>query len=208
MEDDDLMVTITIEPPEASFQQLTGLDEEQALDLVAHTLAHVGVETPVEVGILISTDDALRILNRDFREIDATTDVLSFPFQDEPIIEAPAEQLWQPEADDTEPGPNGVSSDFGAATDEVDEDDIADELEDELDDEEDDRFLYLGDVAISHEAVERQAAEAGHSVAWECAYLLTHGVLHLVGYDDKTDAGYQAMVAQQEAILAALDITK
>ena len=51
MQDDDLMVTITIEPPEASFEQLTGLSEEQTLDVIAHTLAEVGVEEPVEVGV-------------------------------------------------------------------------------------------------------------------------------------------------------------
>jgi probable rRNA maturation factor len=210
MQDDDLMVTITIEPPEASFEQLTGLNEEKALDVIAHTLAHVGIETPVEVGVLISTDEQLRILNRDFREVDAPTDVLSFPFQDEPLVSAPAEQLWQPEADEA-PGLNGATTDatldYGAATDEEDEDEVGDDLE-EFEEEEDDRFLYLGDIAISHETAARQAAQAGHSVGWECAYLLTHGVLHLVGYDDKTDAGYRAMVAQQEEILAELGIAK
>jgi probable rRNA maturation factor len=209
MEEDDLMVTITIEPPEASFEQLTGLTEEQTLDVIAQALAQVGVEEPVEVGVLISTDEQLRILNRDFREIDAATDVLSFPFQDEPMVQAPAEQLWQPESEDT-PGMNGAATDatldFGAATDE-DEDDIGDELDD-LEDEEEDRFLYLGDIAISHETASRQAAQAGHSLGWECAYLLAHGVLHLVGYDDKTEAGYQAMVAQQEKILAQAGIAK
>jgi probable rRNA maturation factor len=79
MQDDDLMVTITIEPPETSFEQLTGLSEEQTLDVIAQTLAQAGIDEPVEVGVLISTDEQLRILNRDFREIDAATDVLSFP---------------------------------------------------------------------------------------------------------------------------------
>lgn len=207
MEDDDLMVTITIEPPEASFEQLTGLSEEQTLDVIAHALAQVGVETPVEVGVLISTDEQLRILNRDFREMDTATDVLSFPFQDEPLVEAPAELLWQPE-DEHAPGMNGATTDatldYGAATDA--EDEVGDDLEEF--EEEDERFLYLGDIAISHETAARQAAQAEHSVGWECAYLLAHGVLHLVGYDDKTDAGYQAMVARQETILAELGIAK
>jgi large subunit ribosomal protein L21 len=88
-----------------------------------------------------------------------------------------------------------------------DDDEVGDDLE-EFEDEEDDRFLYLGDIAISHETATRQAAQAGHSLGWECAYLLAHGVLHLVGYDDKTDAGYQAMTARQEKILAELGIAK
>jgi probable rRNA maturation factor len=207
MQDDDLMVTITIEPPEASFEQLSGLSEEQTLDVIAHTLAEVGVEEPVEVGVLISTDEQLRILNRDFREIDASTDVLSFPFQDEPMVQAPADQLWQPEPDDA-PGMNGATTDTLADyADAGDDDEVGDDLE-ELEEEEDDRFLYLGDIAISHETAARQAAQAGHSLGWECAYLLAHGVLHLVGYDDKTEAGYQAMTARQEKILAELGIAK
>jgi rRNA maturation RNase YbeY len=125
------------------------------------------------------------------------------------MVQAPAELLWQPEADD-EPGVNGATTDgaldYGAASDE-DADEVGDDLE-EFEDEEDDRFLYLGDVAISHETAARQAAQAEHSVGWECAYLLAHGVLHLVGYDDKTEAGYQAMVARQEQILAELGIAK
>jgi probable rRNA maturation factor len=212
LEEEDLMVTITIEPPEASFEQLTGLTEEQTLEVIAQSLAQVGVEEPVEVGVLISTDEQLRILNRDFREVDAATDVLSFPFQDEPMVQAPSEQLWQAEAEEA-PGMNGATTDaaldFGAATDEAeDEDDIGDDLDVLEDEEGEDRFLYLGDIAISHETAARQATQAGHSLGWECAYLLAHGVLHLVGYDDKSDAGYQAMVAQQEKILAQVGIAK
>jgi probable rRNA maturation factor len=56
--------------------------------------------------------------------------------------------------------------------------------------------------------VVRQAAAAGHSVAWECAYLFAHGLLHLMGYDDSTDAGYRAMVAHQEAVLTDAHITR
>jgi len=192
MQDEDLMVTITIEPPEASFEQLTGLSEEQTLDVIAHTLAEVGVEEPVEVGVLISTDEQLRILNRDFREIDASTDVLSFPFQDEPMVQAPADQLWQPEPEDA-PGMNGATTEALAEFEDADDDDeVGGDLEG-FEEEEDDRFLYLGDIAISHETATRQAAQAGHSLGWECAYLLAHGVLHLVGYDDKSDEDAKEM---------------
>lgn len=213
--DDELpvAVTITIEPPEATLGEVTGLDEEQTLNVIAAALDHLEVDQPIEIGVLITTDDALRVLNRDFRGLDEATDVLSFPSLDEPLIDAPADQLWQVEEDSgelddpeleaaMEPGLNGAAPDL-ADDDAVDEDDDA--LFDDLDESE---YLYLGDIALSHEAVKRQATQAGHSVAWECAYLLAHGVLHLAGYDDQTDAGYKAMVAHQEAILAELDIHK
>ena len=67
-------------------------------------------------------------------------------------------------------------------------------------------MLHLGDIAFSQSAVERQAVQAGHSSAWELAYVLAHGVLHLVGYDDLTDAGYRTMVAHQEAVVAAMGL--
>jgi probable rRNA maturation factor len=51
----------------------------------------------------------------------------------------------------------------------------------------------------------RQAAAAGHSPRQEFLYLLAHGILHLVGYDDQTQAGYETMVRKQEAILAATE---
>jgi probable rRNA maturation factor len=35
-------------------------------------------------------------------------------------------------------------------------------------------------------------------------YLLAHGVLHLVGYDDHTEAGYQTMVSIQQQVLASI----
>lgn len=45
------------------------------------------------------------------------------------------------------------------------------------------REIFLGDVLLSCDVVERQAREDGVSIAREGAYLLAHGVLHLLGYD-------------------------
>ena len=41
----------------------------------------------------------------------------------------------------------------------------------------------LGDIALSMERMSAQAQEYGHSNLRELAYLLTHSVLHLLGYD-------------------------
>lgn len=94
----------------------------------------------------------------------------------------------------------------GAPDDEAD--DPLEAEADEIDEADTEEPLHLGDIALSREAVVRQAQQAGHSAAWECAYLVAHGVLHLVGYDDQTDAGYQAMVAHQEAILASVGVPR
>jgi probable rRNA maturation factor len=48
---------------------------------------------------------------------------------------------------------------------------------------------FLGDIAIATGVAQRQADEAGHSVATELRILALHGLLHLLGYDHERDAG-------------------
>lgn len=44
----------------------------------------------------------------------------------------------------------------------------------------------FGDILISTDTAKRQAKECGHSLFREIVTLAVHGVLHLVGYRDKT----------------------
>jgi probable rRNA maturation factor len=48
---------------------------------------------------------------------------------------------------------------------------------------------HLGDLAISLPQARRQARRAGWSVEEELSLLVTHGFLHLLGYDHETDDG-------------------
>ncbi len=65
---------------------------------------------------------------------------------------------------------------------------------------------YLGDIAISADYAQRQAAAKGHEPTAELQLLVIHGVLHLLGYDH-ADAGEKAaMWASQEAILRRLGL--
>jgi probable rRNA maturation factor len=50
-------------------------------------------------------------------------------------------------------------------------------------------YEHLGDIAISSEAVRRQARARGWSAPAETRSLLIHGILHLLGYDHETDDG-------------------
>ena len=50
----------------------------------------------------------------------------------------------------------------------------------------------LGDVVISLETARRDAAEAGKPLDEEIAFLLIHGVLHLLGYDHEGEAADRA----------------
>ncbi len=51
----------------------------------------------------------------------------------------------------------------------------------------------LGDVVISADTAERQAAKAGHGVMEEILMLAAHGTLHLLGYEDETSSGRARM---------------
>lgn len=48
---------------------------------------------------------------------------------------------------------------------------------------------FLGDIAISAEQAQKQAAENGLTLEGEIKQLILHGVLHLCGYDHETDDG-------------------
>ena len=63
---------------------------------------------------------------------------------------------------------------------------------------------YLGDIAICFERAEEQAAEYGHSLERELAFLSVHGALHLLGYDHMQPDDEKKMFAKQDEILNEL----
>lgn len=65
---------------------------------------------------------------------------------------------------------------------------------------------YLGDIAISVQAAERQSLEAGHPLENEIALLITHAILHLIGYDHNTPAEKKSMWKKQQSVLDALNV--
>ena len=88
-----------------------------------------------DVAVVFVSDARIRRLNRDFRDRDSATDVLSFPLEE------------------------GAKSG------------------------------YLGDIVVSAETAQRQAAENGLPFETEIRQLVLHGLLHLAGYDHETDDG-------------------
>ena len=66
----------------------------------------------------------------------------------------------------------------------------------------------LGDIIISIEKVKEQAEEYGHSFERELAYLVTHGMLHLLGYDHMIEEEKKQMRKREEEILEILKITR
>lgn len=75
-------------------------------------------------------------------------------------------------------------------------------LDDEL------NACMLGDLIISIPHVFAQAKEYGHSPQREAAYLLVHGICHLMGYDHIEDEDKRRMRAMEEKVLNAVGITR
>lgn len=132
-------------------------------------LEYEGCEDEFEVSVSFVNDDEMKKLNLEYRGIDSTTDVLSFP-----MIEFYEE----------------------------------DEEEDEEDAEYIEEELALGDIVISMEKALAQAEEYGHSFERELAFLLVHGMLHLLGYDHENEQEEKAMFEKQEIILKEMKLNR
>ena len=66
----------------------------------------------------------------------------------------------------------------------------------------------LGDLIISVERAQEQAADYGHSVRREVAFLTVHGMLHLLGYDHMEEAERLEMEAEQRFVMEKLGIPR
>ena len=66
----------------------------------------------------------------------------------------------------------------------------------------------LGDIYISIDKVYEQAEAYNHSVMREFAFLVTHGTLHLLGYDHMEKEDEIVMFKKQDEILNEFGITK
>ena len=66
--------------------------------------------------------------------------------------------------------------------------------------------VHLGSIVICRAKAVEQAAEYGHSVERELAYLTVHGVLHLLSFDHIEESDRVKMRAAEEKILGVLGI--
>ena len=102
--------------------------------------------------VIIVDNEEIHKINKEYRNIDRETDVISFALED----------------DKTMP-----------------EDDIR----------------MLGDIYISIDKAKDQAKEYNHSLKRELCFLMTHGFLHLLGYDHMKKEDEEIMFPLQEKIL-------
>lgn len=68
--------------------------------------------------------------------------------------------------------------------------------------------LSLGEIIIARNVMVVNASEYGHSATRECAFLVTHGMLHLLGYDHIDEADRMEMRRNEEEVLNNLGFTR
>ncbi len=66
--------------------------------------------------------------------------------------------------------------------------------------------IELGDIIISTDTAKRQALENNLAQEEEMTVLLTHGVLHLLGFDHMTEDDYNFVVDIQKKVFERLDV--
>lgn len=139
-------------------------------------------EEPAQVSLVLTDDETVRELNREYRGLDEVTDVLSFSStheghwegEDAPSV-GPASFLGL-EGEDVIPG-------FVLPPDEL---------------------PPLGDIIVSYPQTCRQAIALGRPIERELALLITHGALHLVGHDHLEPEETAKMQALERQALASI----
>jgi len=147
---------------------------ELAEKIVEFCLDYAGFPYEAEVNLTLTDNEGIHVINKEFREIDRPTDVLSFPMLS---YETPGDFTFL-EAED--------SNDFNPDTGEA----------------------MLGDIVISVDKVFEQAENYGHSVEREYAFLITHSMLHLFGFDHMEEEEAKVMEAKQKEILHKMNILR
>jgi probable rRNA maturation factor len=65
------------------------------------------------------------------------------------------------------------------------------------------KFRLLGDIVISVDTAARQARARRHALVDEVTHLLAHGLLHLIGYDHRTNSEEREMNAAAARLVGA-----
>ena len=130
--------------------------------------------TKASLSLALTDDETVRRLNRDYRGLDETTDVLAFAFHHPGHYEG-----------EGDPPPTSEDDSFTTAPQEDD---------------------FLGEVIVSYPQCVRQAQSEGCEVDEELALLVTHGVLHILGYDHLTPDEERVMHEREAAALATVGL--
>lgn len=153
---------------EINYNNIEKMDREEVMlkEVVQAVLDEEEIVHDLYINITLTNNEEIHIINKQYRNVDRPTDVLSFPMYER-------EEIPELRRNDNI---------------------FAEEI--------------LGDIIISIPKVKEQAEEYGHSFERELAYLTTHGMLHLLGYDHMIDEEKEQMRNKEEKILEKLNIVR
>jgi probable rRNA maturation factor len=164
---------------------------EKAVDAAVKVAGLPGLfdyPAPVEVSIKLSDNDEVHALNREWRDKDKPTNVLSFPALDGDELQ----NFRHPRA-------GGGPTPGSAAL-------IGQELGSRLRGNDECLELLLGDIILAHGVCESEATDKAIPIADHAAHLVIHGMLHLLGHDHIDDEEAEAMEALEVKALASLGL--
>ncbi len=157
------------------------------------------------MSILLSDDGKLQQFNKLYRNIDKPTNVLSFQYIDwygnmeTKIVEHISNDIQHYEEtnddvdeDDSYHNSYGISSSSIILLDDIEQDEID--------------FLHLGDIMVSYQHVINEAIDQKISYKQHLSFLVTHGTLHLLGYDHIYDDDAKEMQCAEKEIMQLIPI--
>ncbi|MBQ9024440.1 MAG: rRNA maturation RNase YbeY [Bacilli bacterium] len=113
----------------------------------------------IYTSVIIVDNNKIHQINKEYRNMDKETDVISFALEDDKTIN-------------------------------------------------DSPIRVLGDIYISIDKAKEQAKEYNHSLKRELCFLMTHGFLHLLGYDHMKKEDEEIMFPLQEKILDEYGVSR
>jgi probable rRNA maturation factor len=163
---------------------------EKAVDAAVRFAGLAGLAeypSPVEVSIKLTDNAEVQALNREWRDKDKPTNVLSFPMLEDDALE----QLRHPEL---------VSGSYFLS----DAEKIKTLKQVQGDDQE--MEMLLGDIILAYETCAAEAKEKNIPVAHHATHLVIHGMLHLLGHDHIEDDEAELMEALEVKALASIGL--
>jgi probable rRNA maturation factor len=163
---------------------------EKAVDAAVRFAGLAGLAeypSPVEVSIKLTDNAEVQALNREWRDKDKPTNVLSFPMLEDDALE----QLRHPEL---------VSGSYFLS----DAEKIKTLKQVQGDDQE--MEMLLGDIILAYETCAAEAKEKNIPVAHHATHLVIHGMLHLLGHDHIEDDEAEFMEALEVKALASIGL--
>jgi probable rRNA maturation factor len=140
-------------------QKIAKIHRRRIREIIKNIIQYLKVDENTEISILFTDDKFIKSLNKKYRGINKSTDVLTFNLEEG--------DLKFPEVD---------------------------------------KNKLLGDIVVSIETAQRQANNLNHNLENELMILLTHGLLHLIGYDHEEDRDNKIMQVKENEILDTFDL--